>query len=86
MAVDDFAPRLAFFFNGDNNVFQEVASSARAGRMWGRSCASASAQTVALAAARFHTETGGVTLTAQQPENKIARVVLQGFAAVCGGT
>jgi methylmalonyl-CoA mutase N-terminal domain/subunit len=87
LAVDDFAPRLAFFFNGHNNVFQEVAKFRAARRMWAHIMrdrfAAKDPKSMML---RFHTQTGGVTLTAQQPENNIARVALQGFAAVCGGT
>ncbi len=85
--VDEFGPRLAFFFNGHNNVFQEVAKFRAARRMWARimterfGAKNPKSQTI-----RFHTQTGGVTLAAQQPENNIARVALQGFAAVCGGT
>jgi methylmalonyl-CoA mutase, N-terminal domain len=87
LAVDDFAPRLAFFFNGHNNVFQEVAKFRAARRMWARVMkerfAAVNPKSMML---RFHTQTGGVTLTAQQPQNNIMRVALQGFAAVCGGT
>ena len=85
--VDEFGPRLAFFFNGHNNVFQEVAKFRAARRMWARimrkrfGSQNPKSQTI-----RFHTQTGGVTLAAQQPENNIVRVALQGFAAVCGGT
>src|SRR3954466_8719117 len=87
LALDDFGPRLAFFFNGHNNVFQEVAKFRAVRRMW--ACimrerfgsTDTKSQTI-----RFHTQTGGVTLAAQQPENNIVRVALQGFAAVCGGT
>src|ERR687885_1043069 len=87
LKVDDFAPRLAFFFNGHNNVFQEVAKFRAVRRMWARimrerfGSENPKSQTI-----RFHTQTGGVTLAAQQPENNIVRVALQGFAAVCGGT
>ncbi len=85
--VDDFAPRLAFFFNGHNNVFQEVAKFRAARRMWAHIMherfGALDPRSLTL---RFHTQTGGVTLTAQQPENNIVRVALQGFAAVCGGT
>ncbi len=87
LSVDEFGPRLAFFFNGHNNVFQEVAKFRAARRMWARimrerfDSESEKSQTM-----RFHTQTGGVTLAAQQPENNIVRVALQGFAAVCGGT
>jgi methylmalonyl-CoA mutase, N-terminal domain len=87
LSVDDFAPRLAFFFNGHNNVFQEVAKFRAARRMWAHIMRERFAATNPKAAMlRFHTQTGGVTLTAQQPENNIVRVALQGFAAVCGGT
>jgi methylmalonyl-CoA mutase N-terminal domain/subunit len=87
LEVDDFAPRLAFFFNGHNNVFQEVAKFRAARRMWAQIMrerfAAKDERSLKL---RFHTQTGGVTLTAQQPENNIVRVALQGFAAACGGT
>jgi methylmalonyl-CoA mutase N-terminal domain/subunit len=87
LAVDDFAPRLAFFFNGHNNVFQEVAKFRAARRMWAHIMRDRfGAQDPKSMMLRFHTQTGGVTLTAQQPENNIARVALQGFAAVAGGT
>jgi len=87
LEVDEFGPRLAFFFNGHNNVFQEVAKFRAARRMWAEimrerfGSKNEKSQTI-----RFHTQTGGVTLAAQQPENNIVRVALQGFAAVCGGT
>src|ERR1035437_922724 len=85
--VNDFAPRLAFFFNGHNNVFQEVAKFRAARRMWAQIMRERfGAQDKRSWKLRFHTQTGGVTLTAQQPENNIVRVALQGFAAVCGGT
>ncbi|MBV8183208.1 MAG: cobalamin-dependent protein, partial [Hyphomicrobiales bacterium] len=85
--VDEFAPRLAFFFNGHNNVFQEVAKFRAARRMWAHIMTERFGATNPKATMlRFHTQTGGVTLTAQQPENNIVRVALQGFAAVCGGT
>jgi methylmalonyl-CoA mutase N-terminal domain/subunit len=87
LSVDDFAPRLAFFFNGHNNVFQEVAKFRAARRMWAAIMRERFGATDPRAMMlRFHTQTGGVTLTAQQPENNIVRVALQGFAAVCGGT
>jgi methylmalonyl-CoA mutase N-terminal domain/subunit len=87
LKIDEFAPRLAFFFNGHNNVFQEIAKFRAVRRMWAEimrdrfGAREARSQMV-----RFHTQTGGSTLTAQQPENNIVRVALQGFAAVCGGT
>jgi methylmalonyl-CoA mutase N-terminal domain/subunit len=87
LAVDDFAPRLAFFFNGHNNVFQEVAKFRAARKMWATIMRDRfGARDEKSLKLRFHTQTGGVTLTAQQPENNIVRVALQGFAAVCGGT
>jgi methylmalonyl-CoA mutase N-terminal domain/subunit len=87
LAVDDFAPRLAFFFNCHNNVFQEVAKFRAVRRMWARVMRERfGAQDERSTMIRFHTQTGGVTLQAQQPEVNIVRVALQGFAAVCGGT
>jgi methylmalonyl-CoA mutase, N-terminal domain len=87
LEVDEFAPRLAFFFNGHNNVFQEIAKFRAARRMWARIMRERfEAKDERSWRLRFHTQTGGVTLTAQQPENNIVRVALQGFAAVCGGT
>jgi methylmalonyl-CoA mutase, N-terminal domain len=87
LKIDEFAPRLAFFFNGHNNVFQEVAKFRAVRRMWAKivkerfGSESEKSQQI-----RFHTQTGGVTLQAQQPEVNIIRVALQGFAAVAGGT
>src|SRR5436190_8668434 len=87
LEVDDFGPRLAFFFNGHNNVFQEVAKFRAVRRMWARIMRERfGAQDERSLKIRFHTQTGGVTLAAQQPHNNIVRVALQGFAAVCGGT
>jgi methylmalonyl-CoA mutase, N-terminal domain len=87
LEVDEFGPRLAFFFNGHNNVFQEIAKFRAARRMWARIMRERfGAQDERSMKIRFHTQTGGVTLAAQQPENNIVRVALQGFAAVCGGT
>src|SRR5213082_945406 len=87
LEIDRFAPRLAFFFNGHNNVFQEVAKFRAARRMWAHIMRERfGAKDERSWRLRFHTQTGGVTLMAQQPENNIIRVALQGFAAVCGGT
>ena len=87
LAVDAFAPRLAFFFNGHNNVFQEVAKFRAARRLWAQAMRDRFGATDPKAQMmRFHTQTGGVTLTAQQPYNNVVRVALQAFAAVCGGT
>jgi methylmalonyl-CoA mutase, N-terminal domain len=87
LAVDEFAPRLAFFFNGHNNVFQEVAKFRAARKMWAEIMRERfGAEDLRSLLLRFHTQTGGVTLTAQQAENNVSRVALQAFAAVCGGT
>jgi len=85
--IDDFAPRLAFFFNCHNNVFQEIAKFRAVRRMWAKVMSERFGATQERSQMiRFHTQTGGVTLQAQQPEVNIIRVALQGFAAVCGGT
>jgi methylmalonyl-CoA mutase N-terminal domain/subunit len=87
LKIDEFAPRLAFFFNGHNNVFQEIAKFRAVRRMWAEIVKERfGAQNPKSMQIRFHTQTGGVTLQAQQPEVNIIRVALQGFAAVCGGT
>src|SRR5947199_1444297 len=87
LGIDRFGPRLAFFFNGHNNVFQEVAKFRAARKMWAEIMRERfGARDERSWRLRFHTQTGGVTLTAQQAENNIVRVALQGFAAVCGGT
>jgi methylmalonyl-CoA mutase N-terminal domain/subunit len=87
MAVDDFAPRLSFFWNGHNNFFEEVAKYRAARRMWHRIMTERfGAQKEASKLLRFHTQTGGSTLTAQQPVNNVVRVAMQSMAAVLGGT
>jgi methylmalonyl-CoA mutase N-terminal domain/subunit len=87
LEIDEFAPQLAFFFNGHNNVFQEVAKFRAVRKMWAEIMRDRfGAKSPRSMMVRFHTQTGGSTLTAQQPENNIVRVALQGFAAVCGGT
>src|ERR687894_446413 len=87
LEVDKFAPRLAFFFNGHNNVFQEVAKFRAARKIWAETMRDRfGAKDPKTLQIRFHTQTGGVTLTAQQPVNNIIRVALQAFAAVSGGT
>ena len=87
LRIDEFAPRLAFFFNCHNNVFQEIAKFRAVRRMWARIVRERFGSTDERSQMiRFHTQTGGVTLQAQQPEVNIIRVALQGFAAVCGGT
>ena len=85
--IDEFAPRLAFFFNCHNNVFQEIAKFRAVRRMWAKIMRERfGAKEERSQMIRFHTQTGGVTLQAQQPEVNIIRVALQGFAAVAGGT
>jgi methylmalonyl-CoA mutase, N-terminal domain len=85
--VDDFAPRLSFFWNAHNNFFEEVAKFRASRRIWYRLMTERfGAKKESSKLLRFHTQTGGSTLTAQQPENNIVRVALQSMAAVMGGT
>lgn len=85
--VDDFAPQLSFFFNAHNNFLEEVAKFRAARRLWARIMRERfGAQNPDSWKLRFHTQTGGSTLTAQQPDNNIVRVTLQALAAVLGGT
>jgi methylmalonyl-CoA mutase N-terminal domain/subunit len=85
--VDDFAPRLSFFWNGHNNFFEEVAKFRASRRMWYRIMTERfGAKKEASKLLRFHTQTGGSTLTAQQPLNNVVRVAVQSLAAVLGGT
>jgi len=87
LEIDSFAPRLAFFFNCHNNVFQEIAKFRAVRRMWAEIVRDRfGSENPRSQMIRFHTQTGGVTLQAQQPEVNIIRVALQGFAAVAGGT
>jgi methylmalonyl-CoA mutase, N-terminal domain len=87
LAVDDFAPRLSFFWNAHNNLFEEVAKYRAARRMWAKIMKERfGAQKEKSLLLRFHTQTGGSTLTAQQPENNIVRVTVQAMAAALGGT
>ncbi len=87
LAVDDFAPRLSFFFACHMHFFEEVAKFRAARRMWGRIMTERfGAVDPKSAMLRFHTQTGGATLTAQQPENNIVRTALEAMAAVLGGT
>jgi len=87
LEVDRFAPRLSFFFNAHNNLFEEVAKFRAARRLWAEIMRdrfrAANPKSLML---RFHTQTAGSTLTAQQPENNVVRVTLQALAAVLGGT
>ncbi len=85
--VDDFAPRISFFFNAHNNFLEEVAKFRAARRLWARIMKdNFGAKKKKSRMLRFHTQTGGSTLTAQQPMNNIIRVTLQALAAVLGGT
>jgi methylmalonyl-CoA mutase N-terminal domain/subunit len=87
LSPDDFGARLSFFFNAHNDFFVEVAKFRAARRLWARIMKERFGATNPNALAlRFHAQTGGSTLTAQQPENNIVRVALQAFSAVCGGT
>jgi methylmalonyl-CoA mutase, N-terminal domain len=87
LSVEEFAPRLSFFFNGHSNFFEEVAKFRAARRMWYRIMTDRFGATDDRSKLlRFHTQTGGSTLTAQQPENNIVRTSLQALAAVLGGT
>jgi methylmalonyl-CoA mutase N-terminal domain/subunit len=85
--VDDFAPRLSFFFNAHNDFFEEIGKYRAARRIWAREMKETfGAKNPRSWLLRFHTQTAGVSLTAQQPENNTARVTLQALAAVLGGT
>jgi methylmalonyl-CoA mutase N-terminal domain/subunit len=85
--VDAFAPRLSFFFNAHNDFFEEIAKYRAARRIWGREMRHTfGAKDQRSWLMRFHTQTAGVSLTAQQPENNIVRVAIQALAAVLGGT
>jgi methylmalonyl-CoA mutase N-terminal domain/subunit len=85
--IDAFAGRLSFFFNCHNNFFEEVAKFRAARRLWGRIMKERfGAKKERNMMLRFHTQTAGSSLTAQQPLNNIVRTTLQGLAAVCGGT
>jgi len=87
LEIDEFAPRLSFFFNAHNNFLEEVAKFRAARRLWAELLrerfAPRDERSLWL---RFHTQTAGSTLTAQQPENNVVRVAIQALAAVCGGT
>jgi methylmalonyl-CoA mutase, N-terminal domain len=87
LAVDEFAPRLSFFFACHMNFFEEVAKFRAARRMWAKIMTDRfGARDPRSLMLRFHTQTGGATLTAQQPENNIVRTGLEALAAVLGGT
>ncbi len=85
--IDDFAPRLSLFFNAHNDFFEEIAKYRAARRIWARELRETfGAKNPRSWLCRFHTQTAGVSLTAQQPENNIVRVTIQALAAVLGGT
>ncbi len=87
LPVDEFAPQLSFFFNAHNNVLEEIAKFRAARRMWAKIMRNRfGAQKTSSLQLRFHTQTAGSTLTAQQPENNVARVTLQALSAILGGT
>ncbi len=87
LAIDDFAPRLSFFFNAHNDFFEEIAKYRAARRIWAHEMRHTyQAENPRSWLLRFHTQTAGVSLTAQQPENNIIRVAIQALAAVLGGT
>jgi methylmalonyl-CoA mutase N-terminal domain/subunit len=84
--INVFAKRLSFFFNSHNNLFEEVAKFRAARKMWAQITSELGATDPRAMMLRFHTQTGGSTLTAQQPQNNIVRVTIQAMAAVLGGT
>jgi len=86
LRVDDFAPRLSFFFAAYTDLFEEIAKFRAARRLWARLMKEKFNASDAAARLRFHTQTGGATLTAQQPLNNVVRVAIQAMAAVLGGT
>lgn len=86
MDINVFGKRLSFFFNAHNNLFEEVAKFRAARRMWAKMMKDLGATDPKAMMLRFHTQTGGATLTAQQPLNNISRVTIQTLAAVLGGT
>lgn len=87
LEVDEFAPRLSFFFNAHNDFFEEIAKYRAARRIWAREMKETfKARNPRSWLLRFHTQTAGVSLTAQQPENNVVRVAIQALAAVLGGT
>ncbi|EMR73578.1 methylmalonyl-CoA mutase family protein [Thermoplasmatales archaeon SCGC AB-539-N05] len=86
LKIDDFAYRLSFFFNAHNDFFEEIAKYRAARRIWARELKKLGAKKDRSLLMRFHTQTAGCSLTAQQPEINIVRVTLQALAAVLGGT
>src|SRR6185312_14716303 len=87
LALDQFAPRLSFFFNAHNNLFEEAAKFRAARRMWARRMRERfGARDARSWMLRFHTQTAGSTLTAQQPQVNVVRTAYQALAGVLGGT
>jgi methylmalonyl-CoA mutase, N-terminal domain len=86
LEIDQFAPRLSFFFASHNDLFEEVAKFRAARRLWGKLVMERWGGSEKSARLRFHTQTGGSTLTAQQPLNNVVRVTVQALAAALGGT
>jgi methylmalonyl-CoA mutase N-terminal domain/subunit len=86
LSIDDFAPRLSFFFNAHNDFFEEIAKYRAARRIWASEMKKLGAKKQRSLWMRFHTQTAGCSLTAQQPEMNIVRVTMQALAAVLGGT
>jgi len=87
LRFDDFAPRLSFFFNSHNDFFEEIAKFRAARRIWYKLCRERfGAENERSTWMRFHTQTAGVSLTAQQPQNNLTRVAIQALAGVIGGT
>ena len=86
IALEDFAPRISFFFAAHNDLFEEVAKFRAARRIWSRLMRERFGASERSCRLRFHTQTGGSTLTAQQPLNNVVRVALQALASVLGGT
>ena len=86
LRVDDFAPRISFFFAAYTGLFEEIAKFRAARRLWARLMKEKFSAGDSAARLRFHTQTGGATLTAQQPLNNVVRVAIQAMAAVLGGT
>ncbi len=86
LKIDDFAPRLSFFFNAHNDFFEEIAKYRAARHIWAREMRKLGAQDPRSCLLRFHTQTAGCSLTAQQPENNVIRVTIQALAAALGGT
>src|SRR5216110_1825524 len=86
LSPDKFGERLSFFFNAHNHFFQEVAKFRAARRLWARIMRERfGVENPKAQALRFHAQTGGSTLTAQQPENNVVRVAIQALSAICGG-